>query len=173
MSIPLILVSWRALKDPGSHGFYRFFLWEAILGLFLLNYRYWFFHPFSWNQLLSWFFLFFSLYLVLDSVRQLRRGKKSPEQRQDAALYSFEATTELVEKGIYRYIRHPMYSSLLFLAWGIALKDPAGWQLLVAILASLFCFLTCLKEEKEDIAFFGNAYLEYKTRTKWLIPFVF
>ncbi|MCB9284655.1 MAG: isoprenylcysteine carboxylmethyltransferase family protein [Lewinellaceae bacterium] len=173
LSIPLVLGSWRALKKPGSHGFFRFFLWEAILGLFLLNFRFWFIHPFSWNQLLSWVFLFFSLYLVLDAVRQLKRAGKSVEQRRDSALFNFEATTVLVDKGIYRYIRHPMYSSLLFLAWGIALKRPEEWQLLLVLFASLFCFLTCRQEEKEDIAFFGNAYLEYKQRTRWLIPFVF
>ncbi|MBK7407257.1 MAG: isoprenylcysteine carboxylmethyltransferase family protein [Saprospirales bacterium] len=171
-SIPLIILSWRALKDPQSHGFYRFFLWEAILGLFLLNYSHWFFNPFAWNQLLSWLFLFFSLYLVLDAVWQLRKARKPDEQRNDPTLYTFEATTALVEKGVFRYIRHPMYSSLLFLAWGIALKDPGIYPLLLALLAGLCGWLTCRQEEKEDIAFFGKAYLDYKQRTKWLIPFV-
>jgi len=37
LTIPIIYVSWASLRNPRSHGFYRFFAWECILGLFLLN----------------------------------------------------------------------------------------------------------------------------------------
>jgi len=172
LSAPIVAVSWRALKEPGSHGFYRFFLWECILGLFLLNYAAWFVRPFSWNQVLSWIFLFYSIYPVVDAVRQLKKAKKASAARADPALYKFEATGELVKTGIFRYIRHPMYSSLLFLAWGIALKDPGLVQILLAVASTVYCFLTAWKEEKEDIRFFGEAYVEYKKGTKWFVPFL-
>jgi protein-S-isoprenylcysteine O-methyltransferase Ste14 len=173
MSIPLLLLSWRGLKSPRNHGFYRFFLWESVLALFMLNVDHWFTAPFAWHQLISWLFLLFSLYLVLDAVRQLSRSKRSLARQKEEGLYDFEATAELVETGIYRYIRHPMYSSLLFLAWGIALKNPERFPLWLALLATAFCLLTCQREEKANLSFFGAAYQAYRKRTKWLIPFIF
>ena len=53
-SPPLVIVSWKALLHPRSHGFPRFFAWEILLALFLLNAGRWFHDPLSWNQLLSW-----------------------------------------------------------------------------------------------------------------------
>ena len=35
--------------------------------------------------------------------------------RENAALLELEKTSRLVTVGLYRYIRHPLYSSLLFL----------------------------------------------------------
>ena len=49
----LAYLSRASLRVPGSHGFYRFFAWECILALFLLNVKVWFQKPFSWYQLLS------------------------------------------------------------------------------------------------------------------------
>lgn len=172
LSVPLVALSWKALKKPGSHGFYRFFLWECILALFLLNYQAWFVRPFSWHQILSWIFLLYSIYPVVDGVRRLNRAKKSSQKMADQALYRFESTAELVDKGIFKYIRHPMYSSLLFLAWGIVLKAPSLPLLCIGLAAGVFAFLTAWGEEKEDIEYFGSAYLEYKKRTKWLVPFI-
>ena len=42
----LIAPSWKSFHHPGSHGFYRFFAWESILGLFLLNMNFWFYQYF-------------------------------------------------------------------------------------------------------------------------------
>ena len=36
-TILLIYISRASLRKPGSHGFYRFFAWECILVLFLLD----------------------------------------------------------------------------------------------------------------------------------------
>jgi hypothetical protein len=42
-----IYVSKKSLLSPQSHGFYRFFAWESILALVLLNALQWFKNPFS------------------------------------------------------------------------------------------------------------------------------
>ena len=47
----LAYVSRASLAAPRSHGFYRFFAWEAILALVLLNLDGWLRDPFSWHQL--------------------------------------------------------------------------------------------------------------------------
>lgn len=115
-SIPLLIVSWNSLKHPRSHGFYRFFVWEAILALFLLNAKVWFYKPFAWNQIIAWSLLILCLIPLAFGVHSLRiRGKPAERREGDPSLLAFEKTTTLVTSGIYRYIRHPLYSSLFLL----------------------------------------------------------
>ena len=42
LSIALTLVSWRSLGNPRSHGFYRYFAWEVMLVMLVLNAPFWF-----------------------------------------------------------------------------------------------------------------------------------
>ncbi len=119
LSIPLIILSWRTLSDTKSHGFYRFFSWECIIWLLISNYKFWFHHPFSIKQIFSWIFLFGSAYMLIAGVIHLRKWGKPAKNRNENSLYKFEKTTELVDTGIFKFIRHPLYSSLIFLTWGI------------------------------------------------------
>jgi protein-S-isoprenylcysteine O-methyltransferase Ste14 len=88
-------------------------------------------------------------------------------------MLEFEKTTALVTTGIYRYIRHPMYSSLLFLAWGVFFKSPSWADGLIVAVATLALLATARTEEAEDLRFFGEAYREYTRRSKRFIPFIF
>ena len=54
VSTGIVYVSRQSLLAPRSHGFYRFFAWELILILFLLNVNYWFLDPFSLHQIFAW-----------------------------------------------------------------------------------------------------------------------
>lgn len=104
---------------------------------------------------------------------QLFRQKGRIDQdRDDPSLVGIEKTTELVTSGVYGYIRHPFYSSLLFLAWGIFFKQITWVTLLLGIAATIFLILTAKKEEAENIEYFGEAYREYMQDTKMFIPFV-
>jgi protein-S-isoprenylcysteine O-methyltransferase Ste14 len=169
----LVYVSRASLAVPGSHGFYRFFAWEAILGLALLNIDVWFRDPFSWHQLISWPLLILSAFLVIAGVRLLRQRGKPDAQRDDVALVAFEKTTTLVTTGAYRYIRHPLYSSLLFLAWGIFFKAPSWLGGLLAVTATLSLVATARIEEAENQRFFGEVYRAYMKQTRMFIPFLF
>lgn len=169
----LAYLSRASLRSPRSHGFYRFFAWEAILALILLNVEVWFHEPWSWNQMISWCLLLVSLILALHGVRLLRKIGAPDSRRDDPHLVAFERTTTLVEVGAYRYIRHPLYSSLLFLAWGVFFKAPSWIGGLLAVASTSFLVATARVEEAEDIRFFGAAYERYKQRTKMFIPFVF
>ena len=64
-SAGIVLLSWKSLHNWRSHGFYRFFAFEAILALILLNIEYWFHQPFSVRQILSWLLLLLSLFLAV------------------------------------------------------------------------------------------------------------
>ena len=117
-SVFLVYVSRKTLFHLHSHGSYRFIAWECILALIVLNFPYWEIDPLSPHQLFSWLFLLISIFLVIHGVRLLKRIGKPDENRPDNELLEFEKTTQLVTVGAYKYIRHPLYSSLLFLAWG-------------------------------------------------------
>ena len=174
LSSGLIYVSRAALRAPRSHGFYRFFTWEFILALFLLNVDVWFYNPFSWHQLISWFLLVACIVPLALGVRSLvTQGKPAKQREDDAQLLVFEKTTTLVTTGVYQYIRHPLYSSLLLLAWGVFFKAP-DWLGAVLLLAATLClFATAKADEAECTRFFGPSYQAYMKRTKMFVPFLF
>jgi protein-S-isoprenylcysteine O-methyltransferase Ste14 len=169
----IVYVSRASLRVPGSHGFYRFFAWELLLGLFLLNMDQWFQKPFSWHQLIAWSLLLVSLYLVIAGVRLLRGRGKLDAARDETPMIGIEKTTALVTEGVYRYIRHPLYSSLFFLGWGMYFKRPSWLGGFLALGATVFLLLTAQVEERENLAYFGEAYAAYKKRTKRFVPYLF
>ena len=173
-SAGLVWVSWRSLRAPSYHGFYRFIAWELIAALFLLNVDAWLRDPFSWHQLMSWLLLTASILPVVLGVRALARQGRPADYREGAAhLLAFEKTTTVVSSGIYRYIRHPLYSSLLFLAWGIFFKVPTCVGACLAGGATLALLATARADEAECIRFFGAEYGAYMEHTKRFVPFLF
>jgi protein-S-isoprenylcysteine O-methyltransferase Ste14 len=172
-SLGLIFVSRRSLLHIHAHGFYRFFAWEILLGMLILNAETWFRHPFAWYQIISWALLITSLVLVILGLRLLRQIGEPDRGRKEASLLALEKTSKLVTVGLYRYIRHPLYSSLLFLAWGIFFKSPSWLEAALALACTFFLTATARTEERENIAYFGDEYVNYMKRTSRFIPFVF
>ena len=172
-SLVLGAISRKSLLLFRSHGFYRFFAWEILLGMVLLNVKDWFIHPLAWHQLVSWVLLVLSLVLVIAGLSLLRRIGQTNQAREDAALLGMEKTSRLVTVGLYRYIRHPLYSSLFFLAWGIFFKSPSWLDAGLALTCSVFLCVTARMEEHENIAYFGQEYVEYMKRTRMFIPNIF
>jgi protein-S-isoprenylcysteine O-methyltransferase Ste14 len=170
----LIYISRASLRSSRSHGFYRFFAWEAILALCVINIEYWFRNPFAWYQIIAWTLLFAALVPLAFGVQALRaRGKPVANREGDPSLLAFEKTTQLVTSGIYKYIRHPLYSSLLLLAWGIFFKLPSLVGGGLVIIATIFLIATAKADESECTQFFGVEYQDYMQQTKRFIPFLF
>lgn len=165
-------MSRKSLTKPGSHGFVRFFVFEGILVLVLRNIVYWFSDPGSLNQIVSWILLLVSIYWILASVIYLS-GAKRASGRSEPELFSFEKTGEIVTTGPFRYIRHPMYSSLLFLAWGAGLKYPDAFSLFLVLLTTVLIVVMSRQEELENLKYFGPEYRTYMAETKRFIPFLF
>lgn len=172
-TIGVTWVSRSSLRDVHSHGFYRFFAWEIILIMFLVNVNDWFVDPFGLRQIVSWSLLIVSLVLIYQGVQLFRRKGGLNQERNDPALVGIEKTTELVTTGVYHYIRHPFYSSLLFLGWGILMKNISWIGMLLAVTATILLIITARKEEIENIQYFGEQYREYMERTKMFVPFIF
>lgn len=173
LSIPVIYISRRNIYKIRSHGFYRFLSWECILWLFSINIFFWFKDPFSPGQLISWILLIYSIFPVVAGIMELKKAKRSFTDRNSEELFDFERTSELVQTGIYKYIRHPLYSSLLFLTWGIWLKNTNMTLLFIALASSIFLFFTAKMDEKECKAYFGQAYRNYMKKSKMFIPYLF
>jgi len=174
VSLFILAISWKSLREPRSHGFYRFFAWEAILTLFLINASFWFYKPFAWNQVIAWTLLILCVIPLAFGVHSLRtRGKPAKQREGDPSLLAFEKTTTLVTTGIYQYIRHPLYSSLFLLTWGIYFKSPSLLGTVLAITATFFLIATAKADETECTHFFGVPYQEYMKKTKRFVPYLF
>jgi protein-S-isoprenylcysteine O-methyltransferase Ste14 len=168
----LAWVSRSSLRNFRSHGFFRFFAWEAILALILFNINYWFVKPFSIHQVVSWSLLLLCSYLVIHGALLLRTAGKPDRRRNDSSLIGIEKTTELVTVGAYRYIRHPVYCSLLCLGWGVFFKHPSWFGISLVAITTIFLTMTAKMEDAENLRFFGEAYQSYMERTKMFIPFL-
>lgn len=164
-TIIIVLFSWfLSIKYKRYHGISRFFAFESIFILFLLNYDVWFRDPLSWNQVLSWILLISSLYPVISGYLLLKR-KGNPE-------INFENTSVLVKSGIYGLIRHPLYLSVFLLGTGIMMKDPGRIQLIAGTVNLIAVYITARIEEGEMTDKFGEQYREYMKETKMFIPYI-
>ena len=77
----------------------------------------------------------------------------------------------LITQGVYRAIRHPMYSALVLYSIGQALVIPnwaAGFSNMIAL--ALLVPLRLGAEEKMMAGQFGEEYAAYSARTKRLVP---
>jgi protein-S-isoprenylcysteine O-methyltransferase Ste14 len=165
VSVAIVFVSWTSLRNPRPYGFFRFFVFESILALILLNLEHWFSDPFSTLQIVSWLLLLSSLTLAVHGFYLLHvigRPKSG-----------IENTTTLVKQGAYKYIRHPLYSSLLLLGWGVFFKAPSLLSGILVMTTSAFLVATAKVEEAENLHRFGADYAGYKKTTKMFIPFLF
>ena len=170
-SVPLLYLSRKPLLAPGAHGFYRFFAWECMLVLFLLNVRHWFDQPFSAHQIVSWILLTLALLLGLSGKYALWGGGSSGQPRRDAAIIPHAA--RLVTAGPYRFIRHPVYMALILFGWGAALKVASCSSVALAAITTGLLYYCSYREERENLEQFGTDYDRYMETTRMFIPGVF
>ena len=171
-STAFAMLTRRSLRSPRSHGFYRFFAFELVLALVLLDAPGWFRQMLSIRQGVSSFLLTASLGLAIEGFRVIRKNGRPVSNAPPGSNLWFENTTTLVRVGVYRFIRHPMYSSVLALGWGTFLKRPSAICLGLALGASGFLVATSVVEERENLAKFGAAYAAYMKTTRRFVPFL-
>ena len=168
-----IMFSWMPLrKSRGHHGFYRFFVFEGVIALSLING--------AMGPTLSPFFLqnisqllkIISIVFVAAGFIRLRRFGGYAARSNFPENKAFENTSVLVTTGIYRYIRHPMYGALLLIAWGVYLGYPTLPGTPIVVIVSIAMVMTAKVEEQENVAYFGSEYVEYMKRTKRFLPFI-
>jgi protein-S-isoprenylcysteine O-methyltransferase Ste14 len=79
----------------------------------------------------------------------------------------------LIRTGPYRFVRHPIYTGILFAFVGTALVIGAFWAFLAIVILLIAFMGKILQEEKVLVEEFGESYIQYKKEVKSIIPFIF
>lgn len=81
---------------------------------------------------------------------------------------------QLVIEGIFRYIRHPHYTSVLIVGFGLALFFYSVAAFIIALISIPIMIWSILDEEKVLVRQYGEPYKEYMKKVPWrMIPRVF
>lgn len=81
---------------------------------------------------------------------------------------------KIKKEGFYKYIRHPSYTFSLLTSLGLGLYLNNWLSLVLALVPTFIAFSYRIKvEEKALVEEFGEEYLEYRRKTKKLLPFVY
>jgi len=127
--------------------------------------RFWLRHPRSWQIVLAVVLFALGILLSWTSTRALGR-----QWRIDAGLSSDH---ELIMAGPYRFLRHPIYTSMLcvLLATGFVATPPLLFLLAIVV----FIFGTEIRvriEEKLLASQFGDTFQQYRQNVPAYIPFL-
>ena len=79
---------------------------------------------------------------------------------------------QLVQSGIYGYIRHPMYLGLVLAQPGIALVFRSWLVIPICALGTLFVLARIRQEERLLQEHFGKEFEDYRSRTWGLLPYL-
>jgi protein-S-isoprenylcysteine O-methyltransferase Ste14 len=84
----------------------------------------------------------------------------------------FKKGHELITRGIYGYMRHPIYTGVLLMGFGTMLLSGTPVLFLSMLAMTGFCILKLTQEEKLLTKHFPKEYPTYKKRVKALIPYI-
>lgn len=111
--------------------------------------------------------------VILGFSQAIAARKKLADNWTEAYEYQIKKDHELITKGIYKYVRHPIYGALLIMPTG-ALIVSGSYTFIVCFIFILFAIKTFAKrEEKLLTKHFGKKYAEYMKTTKKFIPFIY
>jgi protein-S-isoprenylcysteine O-methyltransferase Ste14 len=113
-----------------------------------------------------WGGLLFATGLTVAVTARFQLGR----QWSDIESNSIAADQKIIEYGVYRFIRHPIYTGDVLLIAGLELALNS-WLVLAVIPLALAVFLKARSEE-EALAHRLSGYHEYQARTKRFLPFL-
>jgi protein-S-isoprenylcysteine O-methyltransferase Ste14 len=164
VTIVIVLKFRKELFAFKRHGPYMFAAAESLLVLFILNGGSMFQNPFATRQLVSWILMLISAGLAIFGFYALKKYGE--------AVADWEDTTRVVHEGVFRYIRHPLYASLMFLAGGMLLKEVSLPGISAFLATFGFLVAASRAEELENLAKFGDEYWQYMLYTKRYVPLI-
>jgi len=77
----------------------------------------------------------------------------------------------LTVRGPYRWVRHPLYLFVLLMIWSC--PHLTADRLLFNVLCTAWIIVGTLLEERDLVAYFGDAYRHYQSKVPMLIPWRF
>ena len=123
---------------------------------------------YHWNILFALGFLIIIVGLVIRviSIRTLKQ------------YFTYSVTKaenhEIIEKGFYKFIRHPGYLGQLLIFTGISISLSNWLSVILMFLSTLIGYMNRIRvEEKFMIEQMGDKYSDYQKRTKKLIPKIY
>jgi protein-S-isoprenylcysteine O-methyltransferase Ste14 len=87
--------------------------------------------------------------------------------------HQLNAQNKLVTKGIYKYVRHPLYTGTILVTVGCFLYLPTLSVMVFLVLTFIYIEIGSRLEEQKLIEEFGNDYIEYCKTVKRYFPFIY
>lgn len=85
-----------------------------------------------------------------------------------------EKNQKIIQKGLYKFLRHPSYTGSLLSFLGLGLSFSNWLSTIIIFVPIFFVFTYRIKiEEKALINNFGDKYINYSKSTKRLIPLIY
>jgi len=80
---------------------------------------------------------------------------------------------QLIQDGPYAFVRHPMYFGWWACMLGLTMLYPV-WAVFLLLLFSVISFIGRARREESALAErFGNVWVEYRKRTRFIIPLIY
>ena len=89
-----------------------------------------------------------------------------------SAAVTIKEDHQLMRRGPYALVRHPIYSGLLLAILGTAIAEGQLRGLISFVLATIALRMKSLQEETFMVQQFGSQYQEYRRGVKSLVPFL-
>jgi len=115
----------------------------------------------NYNSFLGGFMLFIGILLTIIALLQLNR--------QLSPFPTPKNGSELIETGLYKFVRHPIYTGIISTLLGYALLSNSLYKIGISFLLLTLFFFKSKYEEKRLKQFFEN-YSSYRNKTGRFIP---
>jgi protein-S-isoprenylcysteine O-methyltransferase Ste14 len=164
--VPFAITGWNRSSPQKSDSRARWgILLQGLAYAIVWQGHFWTRYPATWRITLSILFLALASLLSSTSTRALGR-----HLRFDAAL---SPDHKLIRTGAYRFLRHPIYTSMFCLVLGTGFMIASPLLLLLAILVFLVgTEIRVYVEDKLLASRFGDEFRNYQQAVSAYIPFV-
>jgi len=140
-----------------------YIMWVVILFGVAINFALW---PYEFvYQTSSLSFVLFALaflYWVYFFIKATAKNLQAPHRPYHI--------TQLVTTGVYKWVRHPMYSADIVLAWGIAVAYPLAALWMSALWLTIIMTIWAYVEENILLKRFSEEYGLYRRHTPMFFP---
>lgn len=75
----------------------------------------------------------------------------------------------LIQNGVFRWVRHPIYSGILMMAFGYGIISDSGYRLGITLCLGILFYFKSVYEEEQLLKKFP-AYRDYKEKTSRFFP---
>ncbi len=124
---------------------------------------------FNWSSVPKWLVIIASIVLFIS---YLLYGEVMRENAYLSRTIEVQKNQKVIDKGLYKIVRHPMYSVTIFLFLSIPLI-LGSWYSLICFIPYIPVIIVRIINEEKLLEKELEGYTEYKNRTKYrLIPFM-